>query len=482
MADRPIPPLSLMARLIERLRLTISGIREPVRPHEPEPQPEPRGPDDLARERIARQLDTIRRALEGEKDGVRVARVDGGEPGEGDGPTFLYRPGHALVREDRFGELERFFISNDTRFDGTFGRAGETTRSGLTVVTMPSREDGQDPVLATLAEIDRELEVDPEHPLATPDHVLHVTYQGRYCPATEPEPTRRTEPLPARNHDESVGRGIQVAVVDTGICMETVSHKTTSWMEHVAPDTQADIEVVDQHDLHAYAGHGSFVSGVIKCIAPGADVEVQGALPYGGADYESEICKQLEEALEDEDNPKLISISAGTYTRENMALLSFDMLRGFYGLDADGEETVIIAAAGNESTNEKFYPAAFDWVVGVGAVGGDGKVADYSNYGKDWVDVYARGTDLVNAFPTGTYTCKEPENIHQSVPEVRQFRNGLAEWSGTSFSTPIVTGLVAARMATTGETARQAVASVLSVQPGPTDPAGTKVKVVGPLT
>ena len=41
--------------------------------------------------------------------------------------------------------------------------------------------------------------------------------------------------------------------------------------------------------IHEYAGHGTFVSGVIRCLAPAADIEVEGFLTKGGAVYESEI-------------------------------------------------------------------------------------------------------------------------------------------------------------------------------------------------
>ena len=98
-------------------------------------------------------------------------------------------------------------------------------------------------------------------------------------------------------------------------------------------------------------------------------------------------------------------------------------------------------------------------MLSVGALATDWRHrADFSNYG-GWVDVYAPGEKLINAIGTGTYTYQIPP----IPPGTGQATfSGLAQWSGTSFSAPIVTGLIAARMTRCGESAREAAAALLA--------------------
>jgi subtilisin family serine protease len=305
--------------------------------------------------------------------------------------------------------------------------------------------------------------------VATHDHAFVVTYNS-ICPATEPEMVIQPAaggnppeqliaavwPAPA---DPDAGRGVRVAVVDTGLikgCAEWAI-----WLKGVTPDSEEDIDNPNQlgkdhrgdpFDEFAdpYGGHGTFVAGVVRAMAPACEITVERVIDPAGFTTESQLVKQLRDALSHA--PDLITMSAGGFTRNHEPSVAFKTLYDRWLSQLGG--VVLIAAAGNDGGTNPFWPAAFPWCIGVGSLSKDGqRRSDFSNYGS-WVDVYAPGEEIVNAYARLPYKTVLTGQVHDTSA-------GICRWSGTSFSTPIVAGLIAARMSRTGETARQAADTLL---------------------
>jgi hypothetical protein len=320
-----------------------------------------------------------------------------------------------------------------------------TSTNGGTHPTVPEALDHIDQLLGT--------------GIATPDHVLTVA-PGGPCPATEPEEAYyETEPYPSVRTDNS-GAGIRVYVADTGLLKDAEAGHP--WLQGVrrAPNPDgteqawdpAGIDLDGVTTIPPYVGHGTFVAGVIRCMAPHADVMVSNIFQVAGSVLESDLVAELDRALAWGADVFNLSITAPT--RLNLSMLSFDNFRRRL---QQYKGAVCIVAAGNDGSPVPSYPAAYPEMISVGALGADWRGrARFSNYG-GWVDVYAPGRDLVNAYATGPYECHE----YPYKGEIRNFY-GMARWSGTSFSTPVVTGLVAARMSRTGETGQEAAAGLLA--------------------
>jgi hypothetical protein len=303
-------------------------------------------------------------------------------------------------------------------------------------------DEWQPDVLDLLDRIDEQL----GEGIATPDHVLTAAQIMHPCSATEPQQVYPTAgPYPAVCRDG--GAGVRIYQADTGLV--TGAAQTFPWLAgvHGEPDPRES-----NGTILPYGGHGTFVAGVLRCMAPEARVHVANVFDTAGSATESEVAKRLHAAFGF--GFEILHITASCLTRKNippLALETFlELLRPYKGV-------ICVAEAGNNYTRRPAWPGAFPDVLAVGALATDWRRrADFSNHG-GWVDVYAPGENLINAIGSGTYTCQIPPNVNQ----VRTF-SGLAQWSGTSFSAPIVTGLIAARMARCGEGAREAATALLA--------------------
>jgi subtilisin family serine protease len=384
-------------------------------------------------------------------DGAAAYPPDWATRGEVD---YLYRERNVLVRDT---DVDIVLGGRQPILQGSPVQHEKNVR-GLTRIQFAGNETQT--VEQVCATADRRL----GEGVLTPDHVLYVCPAGM-CPATEPEEVRAgagPDPEVSVSAEPCRGDGALIAVLDTGwLDGADVEH---SWLAGVTGQDEPPTAGEPPH-IRPYAGHGTFVAGVARTMAPEATVRVYRTFEVSGAKFESDLVADVTSVLRTAVD--IISLDFGSNTRKDIPSLGFDvvgdMLRNHPGV-------ALVAAAGNDSSRRPFWPAAFGWTVGVGALSANWRHrAWFSNYGP-WVDVYAPGEDLVNAYAHGTYLCIDPPH----AGEVRRF-DGLARWSGTSFSTPLVSGLIAARMSATGEDAVSAAQALL------TRARGQAIPKVGPV-
>lgn len=403
---------------------------------------------------------------------VREAGLDvevgppGVEPGSGRTPGYVYERGCLLVRDRIVADVSSVVPG------------AEVIGSPLPGVT---KVRVADPVPEVMARVDARM--GPRAAEVAPNHLMFITGVN-LCPGDEPAAVPAdTAPVPPPAAG-AAGEGVSVLVVDTGVIRDVEDPGYLArhpWLTGVtAADGGYDRPLSPTGRITHYTGHGTFVAGVLRCVAPGATVLVSNALENVGAILEDRLGAVLLDALpHDAPWPDVISLSAGAKTWDGRPPVG---LAPFIERLASGSGTVLVAAAGNHGESVPFWPAAYagpapgsapgpvPGVVSVGALRdparGVGR-ACFSNFG-DWVTVYAPGERLVNAYLDGVYeylhssyatcrhaspalypecTCVAPArsgSLSGAVPPDQDKFEGMAAWSGTSFATPIVAGRIAA--------------------------------------
>ena len=182
--------------------------------------------------------------------------------------------------------------------------------------------------------------------------------------------------------------------------------------------THPDLNIVELTGSLTYSkNHGTPIAGIISAkrnngrgIA-GITNSTTISFPEMRTDGYSaaEVSQGLKQAVQAKCN--VVNCSFGT------EIMSTDFYQNFR--QANMLNTVIVASAMNDGSILPYYPASFPGVISVGSISDTNRVSIFSNR---WIGVslYAPGEDLYSTWNYGNY----------------------GHNSGTSFSTPIVTGVV----------------------------------------
>jgi subtilisin family serine protease len=255
---------------------------------------------------------------------------------------------------------------------------------------------------------------------------------------------------PEKLWEYSKGKGVVVAVIDTGVDYTHEDLAANIWInKDEIPGNGKDDDnngyvddirgwdFVDKagyncsgledcskedNDPRDVNGHGTHVAGIIAAIqdnnkgisgiAPEAKImPLKAGYSAGRSGFlkTSDILEAITYAINN--NADVINMSfAGAELSVLEDILNFAFRLGI----------VCVAAAGNANSSTKTYPAGLSSVIAVGSVDSQNYKAYYSNYG-DWVTVSAPGTFILSTLPNNSYDFK----------------------SGTSMAAPQVAGLVA---------------------------------------
>lgn len=180
---------------------------------------------------------------------------------------------------------------------------------------------------------------------------------------------------------------------------------------------------------YAAFGHGTMVAGIVHLVAPTAEILPLKAFSSDGTGYASNIIRAIYYATAQ--GSKVVSMSF-SFSSSSSAMA--DAINY-----ANSKGVVCVAAAGNEGEEIEVYPASFSQVIGVASTSNSDTLSSFSNYGPQVEWVGAPGENIVSTYPFNVY----------------------ASSSGTSFSTPFVSGTVALLANVDGSVDQSSAASAI---------------------
>lgn len=246
--------------------------------------------------------------------------------------------------------------------------------------------------------------------------------------------------------DVSHGKGVTVAVIDTGIAYEDYQDF------HQVPDL-AGVKFAKGYDFVNDTdhpdddhGHGTHVAGTIAQatnnregvagVAFEATLMPLKVLNHFGSGNSADIADAIRFAADHGAQVVNLSLGGGSYSRVMESAVEY----------ARKKNVTVVAAAGNGGRAKVEFPAAYPGAIAVGAVGPTGEKAPYSSWGKE-LDLVAPGGDKSRG---------EENGILQNTLDRRDHsRSVYAYYQGTSMATPHVAAVAALLYAAGARTPEQ---------------------------
>ncbi|AKF82068.1 peptidase S8 [Myxococcus fulvus 124B02] len=234
--------------------------------------------------------------------------------------------------------------------------------------------------------------------------------------------------------ERSRGKGVVVAVLDTGIAYEDhEDFKQVPDLKGVKFVSGYDFVNDDEHanDDH---GHGTHVAGTIAQatnngegvagVAFEATLMPVKVLNHFGGGTTADIADAIRFAADKGVNVINMSLGGGGYSQVMAQAVEYARKKG----------VTVVAAAGNGGRAHVEFPAAYPGAVAVSAVGPERSLAPYSSYGKE-LDIAAPGGDKRRGDAGGIIqNTIDPRDVSRSV---------YASYQGTSMATPHVAAVAA---------------------------------------
>ena len=232
----------------------------------------------------------------------------------------------------------------------------------------------------------------------------------------------------AWNEFETFGEGTVIAILDSGIYVDNPEFAENIWEDSAGHRGYNAAE--DTYDVTPDTSHGSNVSGIAAASA-GNNMHCIGVAP-----------KAKIMPIKVSVSPTSLTLGA-VITGINYAITNHADIISMSLSTPDDQDIlhdacsaaydagiIVVASAGNnnsDAANMKRYPAAYDCVIAVMAMGKDGQLCNFSNYDStgNYYDIAAPG-----------YVIMGPGDSPSSL-------TAISGMSGTSQATPIISGLAA---------------------------------------